>query len=156
MAKLLTALEFYVSNQEEENHTKIFLAGGISGCSNWQQEVVNQLIDNENIIIFNPRRLVFDVTNILESERQIVWEYEHLKISNLIVFWFAKETLNPITLYELGLWGNSKPTKIIIGTDRAYARREDVKFQTKLARPEIVVNENFEDFIKNIKQFLNK
>jgi len=150
MFKVYTALENFIITSENKKYIKLFLGGGISNCTDWQTVVIENIIKYENLIIFNPRRPNFPIDNPEESEKQIVWEFEHLKISNFLVFWFAKETLNPITLYELGKWGNSSSTKLIIGVDPEYKKKNDVIIQTKLSRPEITVNLIFEDFISNI------
>lgn len=102
-------------------------------------------------VFYNPRRKNFPMDNPNAAEEQIVWEYNHLKTADIIVFWLASGTLNPIVLYELGIWGNATNKPIIIGIDPKYERKLDVLVQTKLARPDIVVNENFEGFCFQIK-----
>jgi hypothetical protein len=122
---------------------KLFLAGGITGTSNWQSKIIKKLKNEENLTIYNPRRKNFDITKKKIMEEQIVWEYKHLKEADLISFWFSKETVCPIVLYELGMWGNSRNhynkmmhNRIFIGIDPEYSRKEDVRIQTILARIE--------------------
>ncbi len=121
------------------DNIKLFLAGGISNVPNWQRVVIDNLKDIENLTIYNPRRTNFDITNKSVLEEQIIWEYLHLKDADIISFWFAKETLNPITLYELGKWSNSSDRQIVIGIEDGYLRKDDVIIQTRLARPDIKV-----------------
>lgn len=119
------------------NLTSLFVAGGISGCPDWQKEYV-ELLSPLNIAVFNPRRAHFDVLNPKLSETQIEWEHTHLAKADIISFWFCAETLNPITLFELGFWMNSdKP--IVIGSHIQYQRVADVVIQTRLARPTVKV-----------------
>jgi len=136
---------------------KVFLAGGITGCFDWQTVLTKKLTEyysnkelSKNLQIFNPRRDDFNMENINESEIQIKWEFDKLKKSNLISFWFTSGSLNPITLYELGMWGNSRKTKIIIGIENNYLRKFDVILQTKLARTDVKILETFDDFTNEL------
>ncbi len=115
----------------------VFLAGGITGCPDWQQELV-ALLDNSDLILFNPRRADFPIDDPSAALEQITWEHNYLRTADAVSFWFAKDTLQPITLYELGSWSMSdKP--IFIGVHPEYPRRQDVEIQTKLIRPEVEI-----------------
>lgn len=130
----------------------IFLAGGITNCPDWQSELIEKfqareaevahtiLKDINSVVLYNPRRENFPIHDPNASEVQICWEYEHLKNADIIIFWFAKGSLNPIVLYELGRWGNSSKKPIIIGCDPEYARTSDVRIQTNLSRPGIRIH----------------
>jgi hypothetical protein len=131
------------------NQTAVFLAGGISGCHNWQNEMVGKLSKFPNLTIINPRRETFDINDQEQTEFQIQWEYEHLVMSDIVSFWFPKETMCPITLYELG-WVSALNKKMVIGVDRNYQRREDVIIQTRLRRPEITVVDSIDDLVLEI------
>jgi len=120
-------------------NAKLFLAGGITNCPDWQSWVVSELRDVENLTIYNPRRKKFDIKNFNTTEEQITWEYEHLRDANIVMFWFSKGSLNPMSLYELGMWGNSTDSPTLIGVDPQYERKEDVYIQTQLARPELKI-----------------
>ena len=79
----------------------VFLAGGITACSGWQQEIVAHLHDLP-VVILNPRRANFPIDDPTAAPQQIEWEHRHLRKADAIAFWFPCETLCPITLYELG------------------------------------------------------
>jgi hypothetical protein len=81
--------------------SSLFIAGSITDAPNWQKDLVKKL-DNLDIVIFNPRRKGFDVRDPANSVEQINWEYDMLETADMISFWFCKETLSPITLFELG------------------------------------------------------
>jgi hypothetical protein len=115
----------------------LFLAGGISNCGNWQNELV-AMLSNENITILNPRRKKFPTDNPDIDVEQITWEYNHLRKADAVSFWFPDETVCPITLYELGAWSMEKKP-LFIGVNPNYVRRRDVEIQTKLVRPEIEI-----------------
>jgi len=133
---------FYIESPDiydEKQHpgNVIFLAGGITGCPDWQQEIVKRLEDTD-LVLLNPRRTNFPIHDPDAALGQINWEYNHLHMSNAISFWFSPETLNPIVLYELGAWSMStKP--IFVGVHPEYARRQDVEIQTGLKRPEVEI-----------------
>ena len=131
------APHYYVPGPYTDQRSKIFLAGGIQGCPDWQREVLQELHDAD-AIVFNPRRKVFpDVAAASEASCrvQICWEFTHIAESDIILMWFPEESVCPITLYELGritaLYSDTK--KLIIGTHPSYPRRVDVKVQTELA-----------------------
>jgi DNA mismatch repair protein MutH len=125
------ALQEYIPNGE----LSIFLAGGISGCSDWQAEIVAQLADMP-IVLLNPRRAHFPMHDPAAAEAQITWEHEHLRRALAVLFWFPCETLCPITLYELGAWSmTNKP--LFVGMHPDYQRRQDVEIQTRLVRPDV-------------------
>lgn len=115
----------------------IFLAGSIQGTSDWQSEMVKYLKDLD-MIIYNPRRKNFPMDDPNAAEGQITWEFKKLRLSSMISFWFSKETLAPIVLFEYGQHTmTSKP--LVTGVDPKYPRRQDVEIQTKLIRPEIKI-----------------
>jgi len=137
----------------------LFLAGGITGCPDWQAEVVEKLEEGvqsqfsndvlRRLVVLNPRRKTFNITDPLAAQDQITWEYNHLHHATLVLFWFPKETLCPIVLYELGAYGSLK-SNIFVGTHPEYARRQDVEIQLALARPEIDVVDSLEDLVKQV------
>ena len=71
------------------------------------------------------------------AKDQIAWEYNALRLADIVSFWFCKETIQPIVLYELGatLMRSMEPDgpKVVIGMEHGYPRAQDVEIQTKLA-----------------------
>lgn len=119
----------------------LFLAGGITGCPDWQSEII-PLIDSDYATLLNPRRADFPIGDPTAAEKQITWEHEALRFADGILFWFPCETICPIVLYELGAWSmTQKP--IFVGVHPDYLRKQDVVIQTRLARPEVQVHESF-------------
>ena len=117
------------------NQPKVFLAGGITSCPDWQSEFVEKVKDID-ITIFNPRRKSFDMKSN-NAVDQIRWEAKHLKESNIIVFWFCKETVQPIVLLEYGKYalGFNPQTTILVGIEPGYTRELDVITQSKIVNP---------------------
>jgi hypothetical protein len=129
----------------------VFLAGGISNCPDWQTEITH-LFETYPITIFNPRRDIFP-NEISEETKQIQWEFERLRSADLIAFWFPKETLNPITLFELGA-AMERKSNIVIGVQDGYSRILDLQVQIKLCRPEITLLSSLDEVAKAITHAL--
>jgi hypothetical protein len=141
-----------LTRQQWLNQFPIFLAGGISNCSDWQSKVIAALADMPpGVILMNPRREDFDISNPDMSARQIEWEHKHLSSSDMVVFWFPWETLCPITLYELGVCA-AEGKRMLVGVDPEYQRKFDVKKQLELIRPEVSVVEGFDEFIEALRR----
>ena len=141
--------------QRIEEHS-VFLAGGISKCPNWQEVVTSHIkfgFDQTNLLVLNPRRDDFDVSNTKASEKQIVWEHDALNRCDTLLFWFPKDTPCPITLYELGNYCEKKPN-LIVGVDPDYQRKLDVTIQTRLRRPDVKVQEGFDNFLMDVSKHL--
>lgn len=129
---------------------KVFLGGGISNCPDWQQDMIDKLNHADNkLVLFNPRRESFDITDQSASEFQIEWEFDHLAIADAIMFWFPCETMCPITLYELGA-AATKGKTIFVGCHPEYARRFDVQKQLSMIRPGVKVRDSLGEVAKDI------
>ena len=129
----------------------VFLAGGITNCPDWQQEMVGLLCDT-SVILLNPRRADFPIGDPEAAQEQIEWEYNHLRKANGILFWFPCETICPIVLYELGAWSMTT-LPIFVGVHPQYQRRQDVEIQTGLVRPDVRVVYSLKDLARQVKEF---
>lgn len=128
----------------------VFLAGGITGCPDWQSEMIKRLED-EPVTIFNPRRPVWDMNDRTATRTQIAWEFHALKMASLVLFWFPEETLCPIALFELGKCLGRKQ-KILVATHHRYARRTDVYEQLELEDYPYLLGESLEWLAPRAKQ----
>jgi len=155
--KVITAPNDY--SAYVEGGLSVFLAGGISGCPDWQAEYAKYVqhlcrsMSIPNLILLNPRRPDFDTSDPNASRAQIEWEFRHLALADAISFWFPKETLCPITLYELGKWTMYHRKPIFIGVHPEYKRREDVDIQTGLERPEVEIVYDLADLTLKVCKF---
>jgi len=147
----------YISPSSPENkssrHISVFIAGGVSGSFDWQQYITQELkqrveaaadqhpsVRDFTLVVLNPRREMYDVSDKSLAEPQIKWEFEHFKRSDAVMFWFPKETLCPIALFELGAQSRSRPAdRLFVATDPDYQRKTDVIVQLSLAIPSIRV-----------------
>jgi Nucleoside 2-deoxyribosyltransferase like len=138
----------YVEAPEEYagDEPSIFLAGGITGCPDWQAEAVRMLADAPAVVL-NPRRAQFDVGDDTATEEQIRWEFRHLRHATVTLFWFAEgPSPQPIALYELGglAWGDRC---IVVGSHPDYPRRRDLEVQLGLVRPRLVVRSDLAETV---------
>jgi len=142
----------FVVNKKVKNQMSLFLAGGISNCPDWQS-ILQKLIHAKmpELVLINPRRLDFDISDPTMTETQINWEFRHLLSSSAVSFYFPPETLCPITLFELGKWSSAK--RIFICCHPKYARREDVIIQIGLIRKDVKVVDTLEDLSEQIVSY---
>ena len=145
-----------VYSLENNSNIKLFLAGGITNCPDWQADLIKDIKNIPNLTIYNPRRKNFPIGDLNAAEQQITWEFNHLRDADIVTFWFSSGSLNPIVLYELGMWGNSCDRPIIVGIDPDYERKHDVEFQTRLASPEIPIVYSLKDMAEEIHKLLDE
>ena len=138
-----------ISKIQDDDYTKLFLAGGITNCPDWQQEM-RRLLEATDLELLNPRRADFPIGDPNAAMQQITWEHDALRAADEIQFWFPKETLCPIVLYELGAWSMmDKP--IFVGIDPGYARTQDVEIQTGLVQPMVKIAWSLEELASQIR-----
>jgi len=107
----------------------IFLGGSIENgkARKWQEKLVaflNKQPYADDLVIFNPRREDWDETWVNRKSNkqfteQVTWELDHQDKSDINVYYFAKDTMSPITLLEMALYMQGKP---IVGSDEGYLR----------------------------------
>lgn len=153
MAYVVEAPNELYSIQNEVENVKIFMAGGITNCPNWQREFISYFEGYDYVTLFNPRRYDFDITDPNASEKQIVWEHRHLEEADIIIYWFSRGSLNPIVLYELGKYiGSGK--HIFIGIDEEYERRYDVEVQSRLMNYDREFFASVENLAEAVKEII--
>lgn len=97
----------------------IFLAGSIEmdKAVNWQKKC-EELLQND-YIIFNPRRNEWDSSwsQTIENQNfkeQVDWELNALEKADIIIMYFAGDTMSPISLLEFGLYAQSNKMKVVV------------------------------------------
>jgi len=132
----------------------VFLAGGITGCSDWQAEAVKLLeSDTEPLVILNPNREKFPSGDHLAAWEQVSWEQHHLHLADVTAFWFPASdpsvTVQPIAMFELGqALGENRP--VVVGADPGYPREADVHMLCELARPGMPVYSYLEHVVHDV------
>lgn len=130
----------------------LFLAGGISGCPDWQSEAAAMLRDTPGLTVLDPRRATFDLADPDLATEQITWEHTHLHRADVVLFWFAPGgSVQPITLYELGVHV-TRGVPLAVGADPGYPRRLDVRVQLALARPGLRVHDTLAGTVREAEQ----
>lgn len=143
----------YVEAPYRDSGHVLFLAGGITDCPDWQRVICDDLT-GENLIVLNPRRDDFPINDPNASYEQIKWEFDMLREASMISFWFPKETLCPIVLYELGAWSmTEKP--LFVGVDPQYKRADDVEIQTALIRPDVEIVTSLSALADQVRGFIS-
>jgi hypothetical protein len=144
----IVALEPYLGSDPS-----LFLAGGITGCPDWQQELT-ALLQSSSLVLLNPRRPAFPIDDPYAAHAQIAWEHDHLRKATAIAFWFPCESLCPIVLFELG-WAMSDK-HIFIGVHPDYQRKQDVLIQTALARPHVQLVETLDELAQQVVDWADR
>lgn len=115
--------------QDHPTKLSVFLAGTIdNGASvDWQQELIKLLADNDNIVLYNPRKASWDKNAGPEAvKKQILWELEMQDKVDLVLMNILPGSQSPICLLELGLHlGQKKP--IMLACSEGYWRYTNVK-----------------------------
>lgn len=149
--KYIESLQKY---EKQPDETSVFLAGGITGCPDWQQELAD-FFQATDIVVLNPRRKHFPINDPDAASKQIHWEFRHLLMADVIIFWFPKESICPIALYELGAWTmTQKP--IFIGMHPDYERRRDIEIQTGLRRSGSKIVYSLQELANQVVYFLSE
>jgi hypothetical protein len=132
----------------------VFLGGGITNCPEWQAALIDSLtgtVEN-NIVLLNPRRAKFDVSDASASVTQIQWEFDYLKRADVKLFWFPQESICPITLFELGKELATDPTKLVVGCSANYSRMTDIEIQSRFHDVDVI--RGFDYFCDKVQKVL--
>lgn len=133
---VVTAPHLYIPKYDD---ITVFLAGGISGCRDWQQEVINNLFqmigkDDSQVVVYNPRQKDFNINDLDATEDQITWEFQYLnKVDIFSMYFVGGDQIQPICLYELGRYTARPICEQVISVEKDYIRERDVAVQVSLA-----------------------
>lgn len=137
---------------------KVFLGGAIDNGSaeDWQKKLVD-ILDREDILLFNPRRSDWNsnwspVAENKEFAEQVNWELDHIELSEINIFYFPEHSKAPITLLELGLCLARKPEKTFVFCHPNFYRVGNVEITTNRYKGNFFTN--LEDFLNRLKEEL--
>lgn len=139
--KVITAPTEY---KLQDGEISVFLAGGITNCPNWQNDIINRLdkFCSNRLVVFNPRRDNFPINDNNAAYQQIEWEFNALEKADIFSMYFSGGVSDqPICMYELGRnivrmqmrYPCDWQKRIIISVEDDYKRKQDVLIQTDLA-----------------------
>ena len=144
--------------QLNNNEFAIFLAGSIESglAEKWQDKIIEQLKDYDNLVLLNPRREEWNNTAIMSIDNQyfkeqVIWELEGLEIADKIIMYFDIKTKSPISLLELGLF--SKSGKLIVICPDGFWRKGNVDIVCEKYK---IKQTDFKKAIEIIKNYIFK
>ncbi len=147
--KIITATEKLLI----KDSYSVFLAGSIEGdtAEKWQNVVIEKLAD-AFVTLINPRRDEWDASwkqeiNNSKFKEQVNWELEALEKADLIIMYFDRSTMSPISLLELGLF--AKSGKLIVCCPDGFWRKGNVDIVCK--RYDVLQVQNLEELIDEVK-----
>ncbi|MBP6855208.1 MAG: nucleoside 2-deoxyribosyltransferase domain-containing protein [Candidatus Pacebacteria bacterium] len=114
----------------ENSKPKIFLAGSIEmGVAEDWQTKVSEMLEDEDVILLNPRRDAWNSTWEQTKENpdfkeQVEWELNSLTVSDYIIMYFDPKTKSPISLLETGLFAHDG--KLLIVCPSGFWRKGNV------------------------------
>lgn len=135
----------------------VFLAGGITNCPEWQQEIIGKLGDIGFGCLLNPRRANFPIEDPNAAREQITWEFEALSQVDIFTMWYSNAPSDqPICFYELGRNLALRQVRdeleyVVIGVEKGFKRSQDVYIQTELVSKRLLVVDNFEDYVQQVR-----
>lgn len=139
----LEAPNYHAPGTIADRDNTVFLAGSITGASDWQKNAATRLID-AGFTVFNPRRENYSTFDPAAEREQITWEHFYLELAGIHFFYFAPETVAPITLFEYGAILTqiqySPWKKLYVAIHPEYKRKNDVIIQTELRNPAVLDN----------------
>ena len=122
-----------------------FMAGGLQLCD-WHDEFLSFFQEPDypasNLVIYNPRRDNFDLSDSNMICEQIKWEFKYLNVYLNRPYIFSmyfddSKSSQPICFYELGrylaLLEKCEWDSVVISCHPNFSRKLDVMMQTKLA-----------------------
>lgn len=139
----------------------VFLGGSIDmgTAENWQERLAKDLDGIENLVLINPRRddwdssWVQDPTPGTQFHEQVSWELYHQENAHGIVYYFAADSKSPITLLELGLFGNLDPETVLVCCPKEFYRYGNVKMVCD--RYGIDMVESYDDMLSKLKEAIS-
>ena len=142
----------------QDDTKKIFLGGSIEmgKAEKWQDKLIQLFSRVSGVTFWNPRRddwdasWVQDPTPGTQFHEQVSWELNAQEEADAIVYYFAPDTMSPITLLELGVYSNSG--KVIVCCPDGYERKGNVIITCKHIGVPVV--ETFEELVDYISEFV--
>lgn len=136
--KVITAPSSFENEIKKDGAVSLFLGGSIEQgkAEDWQRDTIDFLSQTpyaDKIVLLNPRRVEWDASwpntpDFPPFKEQVEWELHAQEKADILLYFFAKDTISPITLLELGLFKDKNP---IVGCDSGYLRRGNVQITGK-------------------------
>lgn len=97
-------------NDYPKNKVTVFLAGSIDmgKSTKWADALYDKYLKKwHDLVVLNPRRDDWDSSWKQEASdpqfsEQVNWEQDGIEASNIVIFYYEKDSKSPITLLEMG------------------------------------------------------
>lgn len=140
-----------------EDSFTLFLGASIDmgGAEDWQDRLAKDLVNydfSDELVLINPRRDDWDSswrqdpipgTPFFE---QVSWELDCQERADRILYYFAPNSKSPITLLELGLFGNLDQETVLVCCPKEFYRYGNVKMVCD--RYGIRIVETYDDMLR--------
>jgi hypothetical protein len=123
----------------------VFLVGGTS----WQTYVIDELFGTD-LIVFDPR-----VIGKSDIEKQINWERKRIEYSNIILFWFTQDLINPTIFFEFCDVLAKGTKKIFAGCHPLYMHKNEVIIHSKHMDPKLHIYSRLDEIVMDIKKYIS-
>ena len=127
-----------------------FLGGGIQKCG-WHETVLDELcrLNPTHLVVINPKRDSFDLTNTEIAIEQIKWEFHYLNslVNRPYIFsmyFDNSDSPQPICFYEIGRYiqimkSFNSLSDCVISVHPKFSRKLDVITQVSLATDNMLI-----------------
>lgn len=140
------------------NEPVVFLGGSIEMgvAEKWQDRIVNDL-SKSTCLILNPRRDDWDASWVQDPTKgtkfwqQVSWELQGQEVADIICYYFDPNTKSPITLLELGLFGQQ--TNVLVCCPKEFWRYGNVAMVCN--RYQIPLVHSYEEMSKLLKNWVD-
>ena len=139
-----------------DDNLKVFLGGSIEmgNATDWQDQLISRY-KNHNVTFWNPRRDDWDSSWSQDPtvgspfNEQVTWEMDAQDEADAIVYYFDPNTTSPITLLELGSYGDFNS---IVCCPDGYFRKGNVEMFCK--RYDIPFVHTFDDLVSRLNEIV--
>ena len=136
----------------------LFLSGSIEQgrAENWQGLLTERLKDLD-VVVYNPRRDDWDSAweqriDFASFREQVEWELHYIEVADVVAVYFEPTTKSPITLLELGILSQRKPSSTVVYCPEGFWRKGNVDIVCR--RYSIVNCVSWEDFVYETRERL--
>ena len=125
-----------------------YLAGGIYP---WREELIDLLKPSE---AFYRAAIINPIAPEYSPEINTPWEFNNIRHSDCIVFWFSRDAVSPITLFEMGAGCRDHLKGMVVGVENGNPIRAEIVEQLRLYRPGLRVAETLLELKEEMEKFL--
>jgi hypothetical protein len=140
--------------------SEVFLAGSIEqGKARDWQPLVCTALEPLNVLVFNPRRKVWDPTwdqdvSNPELVAQVNWELDLIDRAEIVFFYFQAGTKSPISFLEFGMQVRNRRKDLVVVCEDGFWRQANI--QITADRNNVKVFKILEEGIEKLVDLVQK